>query len=79
MTFLAGYRLLDLAWFGPGPFCARILGDLGFDVIKITEVDSGRARPAPALFHESSAKRTDVSYRQANARSMQLNLKTDAG
>lgn len=79
MTFLAGYRLLDLALFGPGPFCARILGDLGFDVIKITEVDGGRARPVPALFHESSAKRMDVSYRQANARSMELNLKTDAG
>jgi crotonobetainyl-CoA:carnitine CoA-transferase CaiB-like acyl-CoA transferase len=78
MTFLQGYRLLDLAWFGPGPFCARILGDLGFDVIKITDV-STRGPRAPMLFHEPAEKRFDATYRQANARSMQLNLKSEPG
>jgi crotonobetainyl-CoA:carnitine CoA-transferase CaiB-like acyl-CoA transferase len=78
MTFLHDYRLLDLAWFGPGPFCARVLGDLGLDVIKVTEVDGAR-RGAPMLFHEPATRTTDVSYRHANARSIQVNLKSDEG
>ena len=35
-------RVLDMAWFGPGPFCATILGDLGADIIKIHEPDPER-------------------------------------
>ncbi len=79
MTFLDGYRLLDMAWFGPGPFCARMLGDLGFDVIKIIEVGGNRQLPAPMMFHEPAAAHNGVSFRQANARSIALNLKAAAG
>lgn len=78
MAFLSGLRLIDMAWFGPGPFCARILGDLGFDVIKVTAVGED-ARRAPMLFHEEPQRRADAGYRYANARSMQVNLKSDAG
>lgn len=39
---LQGIRILDMAWFGPGPFCATILGDLGADIIKIHEPDPER-------------------------------------
>jgi len=39
---LQGIRVLDMAWFGPGPFCATILGDLGADIIKIHEPDPER-------------------------------------
>lgn len=34
---LEGIRVLDMAWIGPGPFCATILGDLGAEIIKIHE------------------------------------------
>ena len=34
---LQGIRILDMALFGPGPFCATILGDLGAEIIKIHE------------------------------------------
>jgi alpha-methylacyl-CoA racemase len=34
---LEGVRVLDMAWVGPGPFCATILGDLGAEIIKIHE------------------------------------------
>jgi len=36
---LQGIRVLDMAWVGPGPFCATILGDLGAEIIKIHEPD----------------------------------------
>jgi crotonobetainyl-CoA:carnitine CoA-transferase CaiB-like acyl-CoA transferase len=39
---LHGIRVLDMAWVGPGPFCATILGDLGADIIKIHEPDPER-------------------------------------
>ena len=39
---LQGIKVLDLAWVGPGPFCATILGDLGADIIKIHEPDPER-------------------------------------
>src|SRR3990170_1114999 len=83
MTFLKGYRLLDLAWFGPGPFCARLLGDLGFDVIKIAEVAKGAGRrggrglEVPMLFHEPAPGARNLGVR--NARSIALDLKSAAG
>lgn len=39
---LQGIKVLDLAWVGPGPFCATILGDLGADIVKIHEPDPER-------------------------------------
>ena len=36
---LQSIKVLDMAWVGPGPFCATILGDLGADIIKIHEPD----------------------------------------
>lgn len=78
MPFLSGLRLIDMAWFGPGPFCARILGDLGFDVIKVTAVGEPPRRAA-MLFHDDAPPHPAASFREANARSMQLDLKSAAG
>jgi crotonobetainyl-CoA:carnitine CoA-transferase CaiB-like acyl-CoA transferase len=39
---LDGIRVLDMAWVGPGPFCATILGDLGAEIIKVHEPDPER-------------------------------------
>jgi crotonobetainyl-CoA:carnitine CoA-transferase CaiB-like acyl-CoA transferase len=84
MPFLKkSYRLLDLAWFGPGPFCARLLGDLGFDVIKIVEVAAGAGRrggrrfEVPQIFHEPTPAARPLGIR--NARSIALNLKSERG
>ena len=32
---LGGYRILELAGIGPGPFCAMMLADMGAEIIRI--------------------------------------------
>jgi alpha-methylacyl-CoA racemase len=32
---LAGYRIIEIAGIGPGPFAAMILADLGAEVIRV--------------------------------------------
>ncbi len=32
---LSGFRILELAGIGPGPFCGQMLADMGADVIRI--------------------------------------------
>src|SRR3954463_3652719 len=32
---LSGYKVIELAGIGPGPFCAMVLADLGAEVIRI--------------------------------------------
>ncbi len=79
--FLTGYRVLDLTWVGPGPFCTRLLGDLGFDVIKVAQVTPSRevrARPqVPMMFHRPGSSPPEYGFR--NARSVALNLRHPAG
>jgi alpha-methylacyl-CoA racemase len=36
---LQGYRILELASMGPGPFCGMILADLGAEVVRIERLD----------------------------------------
>ena len=70
---LEGLRILDLAWLGPGPFCATMLGDLGADVIKIYEAHPER-RGGPVMFLFDA---TQPGFR--NCRTMGIDLKSPAG
>jgi hypothetical protein len=74
---LTGIRVLDLTRLLPGPFCTLLLGDMGADVIKIEEPESGDyMRWTPPLIEGQSALFNAVNR---NKRSITLNLKTDAG
>jgi alpha-methylacyl-CoA racemase len=44
---LAGYRIVEVAGIGPGPFCAMMLSDMGADVVRVDRCQSVRG-PAPA-------------------------------
>lgn len=59
---LAGWKLLEFAGIGPGPFCAMLLGDLGADVIRL-------ARPG------SEPDPRDVTTR--NRRTVAIDLRAD--
>jgi alpha-methylacyl-CoA racemase len=43
---LAGYRIIELAGIGPGPFAAMMLADMGADVIRVDRAQGVRG-PAP--------------------------------
>ncbi len=71
---LEGIKILDMAWLGPGPFCANTLGDLGADVIKIYEAHPER-RGGPVMFLFDPAMQPGFR----NCRTIGLNLKAEAG
>ena len=71
---LEGLKILDMAWLGPGPFCANMLGDLGADVIKIYEAHPER-RGGPVMFLFDPAMQPGFR----NCRTMGLNLKAEEG
>lgn len=63
---LHGFRIIELAGIGPGPFCGMVLADMGAEVISVERI--GARAETPAL---------DCSRR--GKRSIALNLKTEAG
>ena len=67
---LTGYRIIEVAGIGPGPFAAMMLADMGAEVIRVDRVQSVREpRPeGPSL---------DVSNR--GRRSIALDLKNPDG
>jgi len=61
---LSGFRIIELAGIGPGPFCGMMLSDMGAEVIRIDRIGSG-------------SRTQDVLVR--NRRSVAVDLKQQAG
>jgi crotonobetainyl-CoA:carnitine CoA-transferase CaiB-like acyl-CoA transferase len=81
---LKGYRLLDMCWMGAGPFTAQVLSDLGFDVIRISEVSRGAGRRAGQdtgrlLMENNPELLSQFAFGIRNARAIRLNLKMPEG
>ena len=77
MMALSDVRILDLTRLLPGAFCTLMLADLGADVIKVEDTESGDyLRWTPPLVDEYSALFHALNR---NKRSVALNLKSDAG
>ncbi len=65
---LSGFRVIELAGIGPGPFCGMMLSDMGAEVIRIDRADrAGRSGSRPS----------DVLAR--NRRSIAVDLKAPEG
>ncbi|MBI3969489.1 MAG: CoA transferase, partial [Chloroflexi bacterium] len=79
---LAGVRVLDLSWVLAGPFCTRILADLGAEVIKVEPPVSGDGARWNPPFH---GRRRDPSRGglfvdlNHNKRAIAVNLKDSRG
>ena len=67
---LTGYKVIEIAGIGPGPFCAMLLADMGADVIRVDRAQNVRGA-APA------EPPKDVSLR--NRRSVAIDLKHPDG
>ncbi len=67
---LSGYRIIEIAGIGPGPFAAMLLSDMGAEVIRVERAQSVRG-PAPETPHY------DVMLR--NRRNVALDLKHPDG
>jgi alpha-methylacyl-CoA racemase len=64
---LTGFKIIELAGIGPGPFAGMLLADMGAEVIR---VDRAGGNPMAQLGH-------DAAFR--NRRSIVLDLKSEAG
>src|SRR3954449_6677823 len=67
---LTGYRIIELAGIGPGPFAAMLLADMGAEVVRVERAQNVRG-PAPDTPHP------DVSLR--GRRNIALDLKHPDG
>src|ERR1051325_10762757 len=70
---LAGYRILELAGIGPGPFCGMMLADMGAEAIR---VDRPGGNPMADAGHEIlSRSRRDVAVDLKNPRGVEVVLR----
>lgn len=53
---LAGYRVIEIAGIGPGPFAAMLLADMGAEVIRVERAGAVRG-PAPESAHPDILRR----------------------
>ena len=54
---LAGYRIIEIAGIGPGPFCAMLLADMGADVVRVDRAEraSGDSSAPPPVLRRDGA------------------------
>ena len=58
---LDGLRLVDFATFFASPYGARLLSDLGAEVIKVESIDGDPMRPLPEMFEGANRGKTGTS------------------
>ena len=58
---LDGLRLVDFATFFASPYGARLLSDLGAEVIKVEAIDGDPMRPLPEMFEGANRGKTGTS------------------
>ena len=78
---LSGIRVVDFGHIVAGPFCVRLLADLGADVVKVeTATRQGRTGARRGQRPGGTNGRTPHLYHiNRNRRSIDLNLKTERG
>jgi crotonobetainyl-CoA:carnitine CoA-transferase CaiB-like acyl-CoA transferase len=74
---LAGIKVLELGTLIAGPFCARMLGEFGADVIKVESPDGGDPIRQWRILKDGTSLWWSVQSR--NKKSITLNLKDERG
>lgn len=79
---LADVRVLDLSWHIAGPYCTRVLGDYGADVVKVEHPGDGDPARLMPPFHEDEpgVERSALFlHLNPNKRSIVVDLKSEGG
>ena len=75
---LAGIRVLDFTHVLAGPFCTRLLADLGADVVRV-ESSKHPDHPWPSTFISDDGRHASYLNTNRNKRSIAIDLKNEAG
>ncbi|MAT83678.1 MAG: carnitine dehydratase [Gammaproteobacteria bacterium] len=57
---LAGFRIIELAGIGPGPFCGMMLSDMGAEVIRVDRLGAGGGRGQDVLVRNRRSIAVDL-------------------
>lgn len=76
---LSGIRVLDLSQVMAGPYCCMLLGDMGADVIKVEPPLAGDQTRSSMGYRLKGADSNGFMQLNRNKRSIELNLKSEAG
>jgi alpha-methylacyl-CoA racemase len=61
---LSGFRIIELAGIGPGPFCGMMLSDMGADVIRIDRLGAPGGRTQDVLARNRRSVAVDLKQRE---------------
>jgi crotonobetainyl-CoA:carnitine CoA-transferase CaiB-like acyl-CoA transferase len=75
---LAGIRVLDFTHVLAGPFCTRLLADLGADVVRV-ESSNHPDHPWPSTFISEDGRHASYLNTNRSKRSIAIDLKKEAG
>jgi benzylsuccinate CoA-transferase BbsF subunit len=75
---LAGIRVLDFTHVLAGPFCTRLLADLGADVVRV-ESSKHPDYPWPSAFISGDGRHASYLNTNRNKRSVTIDLKNETG
>ena len=57
---LNGFRIIELAGIGPGPFCGMMLSDMGAEVIRVDRIAKGVGAPKDVLQRNRQSVAVDL-------------------
>ena len=46
---LSGFKIIEMAGIGPGPFCGMMLSDMGAEVVRVERIGAGDKAPKDVL------------------------------
>jgi alpha-methylacyl-CoA racemase len=72
---LAGYRIIELAGIGPGPFAAMMLSDMGAEVLRIDRAESVHDGDAPPLWDVNARGRRSAGVDLKHPRGREVLLR----
>ena len=61
---LSGFRIIELAGIGPGPFCGMMLSDMGAEVIRVDRTSTSNRRPNDILARNRRSIAIDLKQPQ---------------